>query len=346
MSRKRDPIQRVADGRDLYDITSWDDRTRFDHLAVRVHALLKSGSRLVVIALAALILAVQFLIIGVAAIQNPVLGVYVLLSVVPAALLVAYVWRMDVTMREPLTMLVVTFLLGFLFAGFAAVVNTALQGPVTAIPVVGTLLFFYLVVGPVEETSKWLAIRLYAYRSDRFDAVVDGAVYGAAAGLGFATIENTVYITSQFLSATSTATIQAGLVSAFQTATLRTFAGPGHVIYTAFAGYYLGLAKFNRENRGPIVVKGLLIAVLLHATYDTAVTYLNPFLGLVFGSSFEAQWSGVAFVVFVVFYDGFFFWVLYRKLARYRRTYRDLGADDSTPFADLPSAVEYVGEDP
>ncbi|MFB6079153.1 MAG: PrsW family intramembrane metalloprotease [Halarchaeum sp.] len=330
MSEKRDPLQRVADGTDLYDAATWDDRSTFDHAAVRLHRWLAAGGRGAVILLALLIVLAQFLIVGVATFDNPVLGLYVLFSVVPAAGLVFYVWRMDVTMREPLTMLVVTFGLGFLFAGFAAVLNTFLKEYVTLVPLVGTLLFFYLVVGPVEETVKWLAVRLYAFRSGKFDAVVDGAVYGAAAGLGFATIENTIYITSQFLNAAGTASLQVGLTRALQTATLRTFAGPGHVIYTAFSGYYLGLAKFNPENRGPIVVKGLLIAALIHATYNTVVTYMDPVLALAFGRSFVSNWGTVVFILSVVVYDGVFLWILYRKLSRYRDLYEDLGADEAS----------------
>ncbi|GGL33598.1 PrsW family intramembrane metalloprotease [Halarchaeum grantii] len=338
MPEKRDPIQRVADGADLYDVASWENRTPLDHFAVRLHGFLRSGSRWGVIGLAALILLGQFLIVGAATVQNPVLGVYVLLSVVPAAALVVYVWRMDVTMREPLPMLVITFVLGFLFAGFAAVLNSVLKGFLTAIPVVGMVLFFWLVVGPVEETVKWLAVRLYAFRSEKFDAVVDGAVYGAAAGLGFATIENTIYITGQFLSAANSATMQVGFQQAFQTAALRTFAGPGHVIYSAFAGYYLGLAKFNSENRGPIVVKGLVIAASIHAIYNTSVTYLPTLV---------PNWNLLYFIGFVLVYDGFFLYVLYRKLSRYRRAYDDLGAEKAYAgtFDDLTPAVEYVGDD-
>ncbi|WP_435098669.1 PrsW family intramembrane metalloprotease [Halarchaeum sp. P4] len=346
MPQKRDPIQRVADGEDLYDVTSWDDRTSLDHFAVRLHAWLTRGSRWAVVGLAILILLAQFLIVGAATIQNPILGVYVLFSVVPAAALVVYVWRMDVTMREPLPMLVITFVLGFLFAGFAAVLNTVLKGVVTAIPLVGMVLFFWVVVGPVEETVKWLAVRLYAFRSEKFDAVVDGAVYGAAAGLGFATIENTIYITGQFLSAANSATMQAGLAQAFQTATLRTFAGPGHVIYSAFAGYYLGLAKFNPDNRGPIVVKGLVIAAGIHAFYNTAVTYMDPVLRMV-APGIAANWGTLVFIGFVFVYDGFFLYVLYRKLSRYRQKYEELGAEKAyeDPFEDLTPAVEYVGDD-
>ena len=209
------------------------------------------------------------------------------------------------------------------WASFAAVLNTLAQDAFRVLPVVGMALFFYLVVGPVEETVKWLAIRLYAYRDDRFHAVIDGAVYGAMAGLGFATIENTIYIGQQYLTA-----LQAGaggspvFGAALPTAFVRSFAGPGHVIYSAFAGYYLGLAKFNPENAGPIAVKGLLIAAFIHGTYNTVVTYMGPvsrLLGI-------ALPSFLLFLGFVVLYDGVLLLVLFRKLSRYRSAYRESNA--------------------
>jgi RsiW-degrading membrane proteinase PrsW (M82 family) len=321
MQRPRDPIQRVADGsRDLYDVVTWEERTRLDSYASTIYYGLLAVARAVVVLLAVLILLAQLTLTGLATLDNPMLGAYILLSVVPALLLAAYVRRADVTMREPLRLLVLTFMLGFLFAGFAAVVNTAVEDAFAAVPVVGLVLFFYLVVGPVEETVKLLAVRLYAYRSDRLDAVVDGAVYGAVAGLGFATIENTIYITQQSMA--TVGTLGGDLVGV---TAARTVAGPGHVIYSAFAGYYLGLAKFNPRDRGPIVVKGLLVAVLIHGTYNTMVAFLPVLKAAV--PTLAGLPDGTVFISFVLAYDGAFGYLLYRKLARYRATYRDLGAE-------------------
>jgi len=260
--------------------------------------------------------------------ERPYVGAYVVLSVVPALVLVWYVWRSDVTMREPLELLAVTFALGFLFAGFAAIVNSALQSTFAAVGLAGTVLFFFLVVGPVEETVKWLAVRLHAYRDERFDAVIDGAVYGAMAGLGFATIENALYVSRGYLEAVNAASATPeGVVAAVAgTAAVRAFAGPGHVIYSAFAGYYLGLAKFNKENWGPIVVKGLLIAALVHATYNTLS-------GVVTGAlvSFGVPQT-VAVFGFILAFDSVFGYALLRKLNRYRHAFEDEipeGADGS-----------------
>lgn len=317
MDEQTDPVERVlGSSRDLYDIATWEHRTILDGLAVRVDAVLRTRRRLLLVVSAALIIVAQFALTGFAIVRNPTLGLLTLLSVVPALVLAGYIWYGDPTLREPLGSLVVTFLLGVLLAGFAAVVNSMFSFLFALVPVVGTALFFFLVVGPVEELVKWLAVRLYAYRRTEFQAVVDGAVYGAIAGLGFATIENAIYITRVYLTAA-----EAGgniLPVALGITRVRLLAGPGHVIYSAFAGYYLGLAKFNSDQAGPIVVKGLLVAILIHGTYNTLVTYLPKVL----------PFSFLVFTGFIVVYDGVFLYILYRKLARYRAAYHDARATE------------------
>jgi RsiW-degrading membrane proteinase PrsW (M82 family) len=355
MPADRDPLQ-VANNEqfDLYDVATWDVRTPLDRFSAWLHGALLRAGRATVVALAVLIVVAQFAAaLGLVLVDRPIIGVYVVLSVFPAMAFAGYVWKVDVTMQEPLELLVVTFSLGFLFAGFAAVLNSAFSGVFMqfatpdAAPLVAFLapaLYFFLVVGPVEETVKWLAIRLYAYRSDRFDAVVDGAVYGAVAGLGFATIENAIYIAREVVTISQIANEGVAESIALQTAAVRTLAGPGHVIYSAFAGYYLGLAKFNPENRGPIVVKGLVVASVIHATYNTSVTNLG-FVADTLGLP-----SGATFLAFVVAFDGLFFYLLYRKLAAYRAAFEATGAhavyeEESGEGASGASAVSDASSD-
>ena len=307
MSDQRDPVvDGLDDSTDLHDLATWEPRSVFDHVAVVVHAFLRSNRRTVVVLLAALLLIGQLGLAGYALLVRPLLGALVVLSAVPALGLAAFLYSKDRTMGAPLEALLVTFVLGALFASFAAAVNTFLQPVFGLVPVLGMALFFFLIVAPVEESVKWLAVRTFAYRQPTFDAVVDGAVYGAIAGLGFATIENALYVGQAAVQAMGD---QGGtvLAAALSTATQRAFVGPGHVIYSAFAGYYLGLAKFNDEHAGPIVVKGLLVAAGLHATYNTFVTYA----GLNF-----AQLIG-----FVLIFDGLLAYLLYRKLSAYDDAY-------------------------
>ncbi|MFB6118173.1 PrsW family intramembrane metalloprotease [Halosegnis sp.] len=354
---QQDPVEAGADGsRDLYDISQWEPRTALDRLAVRVYRVGIRAARATVVLVAAAILLVQFLLGGIGATfaQDPYAIGLVALSVVPALALVAYVYLADVTTGEPLELLVGAFVLGVLFAGFAAILNSVLSA-VQVVPLVGPLLFFYLVVGPVEESVKLLAVRLYPYRDDRFDAVVDGAVYGAAAGLGFATIENALYITRQLeatgatnelitavgVGGTAVAVLGqtgSGIIGAGGNITaVRALAGPGHVIYSAFAGYYLGLAKFNPEDAGPIVVKGLLIAAFIHGTYNVTVG-ITP---AVVGVFFPAVPPLALFFGFVLIYDGLFGALLVRKLSRYRAAYNAVEADNPDAADIRPERTEF-----
>jgi RsiW-degrading membrane proteinase PrsW (M82 family) len=306
MDRQRDPVQARDDGSlDLYDISTWEVRGPLDRLSVALYGGLAVGLRALVVALAVLILVAQFVLGGLSAVTDPYMGAFVALSVVPAFLLAAYIWYADVTTQEPLTLLVGTFLLGVLFAGFAGILNVELS-IVAAQFGIGAVGGFFLIVGPVEEGVKLLAVRLFAFRSDRFDAVIDGAVYGAVAGLGFATIENAYYITS------NAAELGTGSIT-----TVRALAGPGHVIYSAFAGYYLGLAKFNPEDAGPIVLKGLVIAAGVHGLYNT----FSSFAPSVFSAALGVPWF-LGFVAFVAVFDGLFGALLVRKLQAYRRAYK------------------------
>ena len=346
----KDPVEaRADDSEDLYDVAEWEPRTALDNLAVALHAGAIRVARWSLYVLGFVIfLAILAGGAGAIIIDNPFVLGLVVLSVVPAGLLALYVYRTDVTTKEPPTLLAVTFVLAIFFAGFAAVVNSTLS-PLQLLPLVGIPLYYYLVVGPIEEIVKLLAVRLYAYRDDRFDSVVDGAVYGAVAGLGFATIENVLYITQNlqgsgalltamtvdFAAQFSEAVEAGGGITA-----VRSLAGPGHVIYSAFAGYYLGLAKFNRENAVPIVIKGLVIAAFIHATYNVLVGLVPGLVALVV----PGVPTLVVFFGFVVVYAGLFFYILYRKLQRYRRAYERAhdGAEDPEEMA--PDLAEFEAD--
>ncbi|NLV13326.1 PrsW family intramembrane metalloprotease [Haloarcula argentinensis] len=338
---RQDPVEANADGSaDLYEISTWEPRSTLDRFA---HWLYHIGIRtlrylVVLTAIAILLLQVAFGSLGALG-DQPLFAGMAILSAVPALGLAAYIYYADVTTQEPLTLLVGTFLLGVLFAGFAGVLNGFLGEPVQIIgsgfglvPFLGQVFVFFLIVGPVEETVKLLAVRLYAFRDNRFDAVVDGAVYGAAAGLGFATIENALYITQNAEMATGTVEL---LAASSDITAVRALAGPGHVIYSAFAGYYLGLAKFNPDDAGPIVLKGLLIASLIHAVYNTLAGPVTAIVATIYNVDFL-----VAFFGFVIVYDSFFGLLLLKKVHTYRRAYKR-AHEDPDETALRPEQTEF-----
>ncbi len=238
---------------DLYEVTTWEERSRLDGFAVALYRFGTAAVR------GGVVLVGVVLLLGIgafSAVTDPVVGVLTVLSALPALGLAGYVYASDVTTDEPLSLLLGTFLLSVVTATFAAVLNGYTQQFFLGLGVIGSVGFFFLFVAPVEETVKLLAVRLYAYRDERFDTVLDGAVYGAMAGLGFAFIENALYIERGLMGADAGTGLALAVVGTEITLT-RALAGPGHVIYSAFAGYYLGLARVNPDDRGPIVIKGL-----------------------------------------------------------------------------------------
>ena len=106
-----------------------------------------------------------------------------MLAVAPATLLLKYVLVRDKYKHEPMRLIAITFLLGGLGIIPATIIELLLGSG-------NILVTAFLSVAVVEETVKYLAVRVKAYRSSNFNEVMDGIVYGVAAGLGFATVEN------------------------------------------------------------------------------------------------------------------------------------------------------------
>jgi protease PrsW len=128
----------------------------------------------------------------------------------------------------------------------------------------------FVVAAGVEELAKLLVVVWLVWHRPEFDERLDGIVYAARAGLGFALVENVLYL----MAAES-------LTGFAVTYGLRAvFAVPGHAIWAGIMGYYAAKRRFDRT--GPGLLGGYAIAVLLHGTYDAAIflgppLYLNGF---------------------------------------------------------------------
>ena len=191
---------------------------------------------------------------------NPLL--LLALAVAPAAVLLKYVLIKDKYEPEPLRLVAKTFFLGSLSTLAALVLEFVFNVPIP-------FLRQFVSVALIEEGLKLLVVWFAAYRSPHFNEVMDGIVYGVAASLGFATVENIVYV---FGGGVGTAIVRAFL------------SVPSHAAYGGIMGYYLGLAKYSRQqghnNERMLIVKGLLFAVVLHGAFDASLENLG-LLGII-----------------------------------------------------------------
>jgi RsiW-degrading membrane proteinase PrsW (M82 family) len=116
-------------------------------------------------------------------------------------------------------------------------------------------LITYSIVAPVvEESLKFSVVFFFVYPKSEFDKPMDGILYAATAGLGFAMAENIGYV------------FEFGIATGF----IRAFTAiPGHVIFSCIWGFALGIAKFRPEStRRGIIMGGLAGAMILHGFYN------------------------------------------------------------------------------
>jgi len=180
------------------------------------------------------------------------------LAAAPALILVRYFYRQDRARPEPKGLVLRVFLVGVLSALVAIPVELLVglfQRSFDPGKVWYPLFKAFVVAGLVEEYLKLTVVRLTAYRAQAFDEVMDGVVYTVVAGLGFACLENILYV----------------LGGSLATALVRAFtAVPLHAVASGLMGYYVGLARFAASKRAErtLIARGLLTAVGVHGLYD------------------------------------------------------------------------------
>jgi protease PrsW len=177
-----------------------------------------------------------------------------LLAIAPSFFVFLYIYRKDCYEPEPLHLLAWIFFLGALVCITAGLLELPFPEGV----------FSSAVVAPVvEESLKFLVVYLAIYRHPEFDEPMDGIVYATAAGLGFATIENILYVMD--------GGIAVGIIRAIASV-------PGHVVFSCIWGFALGTAKFRPEKeRAKIILTGLLGAMLLHGIFNFSLEVFEVF---------------------------------------------------------------------
>ena len=178
-----------------------------------------------------------------------------LVSVVPAALLILYIYHQDKYQKEPIKSIIKAFCGGMLSVVFTFILLQIIEYTIGLIPILNETVFYdsFITAGIPEELCKFAVFMIFIWRDKNFDEYFDGIVYASIVSLGFATIENIMYVLPGGLSV--------GILRALLSV-------PGHFFFGIIMGYFLSLAKFNKSKRGLYIFLGLLFAILAHGIYD------------------------------------------------------------------------------
>lgn len=177
------------------------------------------------------------------------------IALAPGVAIVLFIYLKDKHEREPITLL----LLSFIFGIAATFVTLAVSAPLNFLlilkhdDVIHQFVEAFFKVALLEELSKFLFLRFVLFNNKNFNEPFDGIVYAVMVGMGFATLENIMYVFEY----------------GFTTGLLRMFtAVPAHATFAVMMGFYLGKAKFTHSRGLYLGTLALLAPTLFHGAYD------------------------------------------------------------------------------
>jgi len=180
--------------------------------------------------------------------------IILLTSLAPVFIILFYIYFRDKYEREPLGLLVKAVVSGMLVVIPVFFAERFLLGLMPSMGKIGAAAYHaFVVAGMCEEVFKFLVLYLLVWKSPSFNEKFDGIVYAVFVSLGFAAVENVMYV------------MEGGI----QTALVRALtAVPAHALFGITMGYYLGIAHMYEELRKTYLLRAILFPILLHGIYD------------------------------------------------------------------------------
>jgi RsiW-degrading membrane proteinase PrsW (M82 family) len=183
-------------------------------------------------------------------------------SIAPALFIMYLIYSRDLQ-KEPKSMLMKAFFGGILSIFIALLFAMPLSEYESSIPS-GLARSFYtsfFCAGIPEEFGKWIIFYWLIKKAKDFDQYYDGILYAIFISMGFALVENVLYV------------MKGGMGVAIMRAIL---AVPGHMLFAVPMGYYLSISKFEPANEAKKhIALSLIIPILLHGTYDFLLFYME-----------------------------------------------------------------------
>lgn len=170
-------------------------------------------------------------------------------GIAPTAALMSFFYLKD-QYQEPIPLIIRSFILGALLVFPVMFIQHALAAEGI---LMSAFIESFLQIAFMEEFLKWFIFMFTMYHHDEFDDHYDGIVYAVAISLGFASVENVLYLLTN------------GIEYAFPRAI---FPVSSHALFGVIMGYYFGKAKLRDSKTNYNLLLAFLLPFLLHGIYN------------------------------------------------------------------------------
>ena len=194
----------------------------------------------------------------------------VFLALAPVFIILFYVYFRDKYEKEPILLLVWAVVSGMLITIPILFIEQGLSNfaAVNLDPSSQIIWSAFVVAAGSEETFKFIALFILIWANKNFNERFDGIVYAVFVSLGFALVENLLYV------------IQGGISVGWLRAIT---AVPAHALFGVTMGYYFGMARFSSGGmKTAFIIRALLWPIILHGFYDYCLMSGIPLLLLAF----------------------------------------------------------------
>ena len=190
-----------------------------------------------------------------------------LTALLPIAILVYYIYDKDKNSPEPTGQLIKAFFYGVLSIPLSLCISIPLGligvYPAEATSILGSISTAFFGAAIPEEIAKFFMLWLVLRKNPYFDENMDGVVYAVCVSLGFAVLENVLYLFSN-----AESYLSVGIARAL-------FAVPGHFCFGILMGYYYSLAKFYPKSAIKNKMLVLIAPIIAHGLYDSILFIID-----------------------------------------------------------------------
>lgn len=228
--------------------------------------------------------------------------IYILiLAILPVIFFIGWIYFKDKYDKEPPLKLLQYFMLGIVVSIVAIFLELYFSKLNIFTGIAGALYTAFFVAAFTEEGLKSAILIPVLLKDKNFNEKLDGIIYSIFLSLGFATIENIIYLSREKLDLYFQLGVTRALISI-----------PSHVMFAITMGYYISKYKFAKEDKkNKYLIYAIIIPILLHGVFD-------------FILMIEYRWSIIVFIVYIIFLwkinlDKLDAYTLYSKIRFYKR---------------------------